>query len=93
MAISASEARQRLFPLIQQVNDDAEAIEIVSRNGSAFLVPADEWRSIQETLYLMRSPANRARLLQSIAEAEAGGYVVTTLEELEAMVPQGEQTP
>lgn len=49
MSVNASQARQQLFPLLQQVNDDQEAVEIVSRRGTAFLVPADEYRSLRET--------------------------------------------
>lgn len=71
MSITASEARQRLFPLIQQVNDDQTAVEIVSRNGTAYLVPEDEYRSLVETAFLMRSPANAERLRSSIAHAHA----------------------
>ena len=72
MAMSASEARKRLFPLIEQVNDDQEPVEIVSKAGTAFLVSADQWRSFMETAHLLRSPANAERLLRSIADAEAG---------------------
>jgi antitoxin YefM len=72
MAITASEARSRLFPLIEQVNDDQEPVEIVSKAGTAFLVSAAQWRSMQETAYLLRSPANAARLLESITSAERG---------------------
>ena len=56
MAMSASEARKRLFPLIEQVNDDQEPVEIVSKAGTAFLVSADQWRSLTETAHLLRSP-------------------------------------
>jgi antitoxin YefM len=72
MAMSASEARKRLFPLIEQVNDDQEPVEIVSKAGSAYLVSADQWRSLMETAHLLRSPANAERLLRSIADAESG---------------------
>jgi antitoxin YefM len=72
MALSASEARKRLFPLIEQVNDDQEPVEIVSKAGTAYLVSADQWRSLMETAHLLRSPANAERLLRSIADAEAG---------------------
>ena len=34
MAITASEARKNLFPLIQQVNDDRAPVEITSKNGA-----------------------------------------------------------
>ena len=79
MALSASEARKRLFPLIEQVNDDQEPVEIVSKSGVAYLVSADQWRSLMETAHLLRSPANAQRLLRSIADAEAGRTEVQEL--------------
>ncbi|MGH3838756.1 MAG: type II toxin-antitoxin system Phd/YefM family antitoxin, partial [Pseudonocardiaceae bacterium] len=51
--MSASEARKRLFPLIEQVNDDQEPVEIVSKAGTAYLVSADQWRSLMETAHLL----------------------------------------
>lgn len=72
MSITASEARQRLFPLIEEVNEDQVAVEIVSKKGTAFLVSADEYRSLKETVYLLQSPANARRLRESLAEAAAG---------------------
>lgn len=65
MAITASEARKNLFPLIQQVNDDRAPVEITSKNGRAVLISADEWEAWQETAYLFRSPANARRLLDA----------------------------
>ncbi|WP_152744434.1 type II toxin-antitoxin system prevent-host-death family antitoxin [Micrococcus luteus] len=41
MSISASEAHKTLFPLIERVNADRDAVEIVSRKGNAVLMPAD----------------------------------------------------
>ena len=49
MSISASEARKTLFPLIERVNNDRDAIEIVSRKGNAVLMAADEYTAWQET--------------------------------------------
>lgn len=72
MSITASEARQRLFPLIEEVNNDQAAIEIVSKRGTAYLVPADEYHSLIETVHLLRSPANAERLRLSIAHARSG---------------------
>jgi antitoxin YefM len=73
MSITASEARQRLFPLIEEVNDDQVAVEIVSKRGTAFLVSADEYRSLKETVHLLQSPRNAERLRESLAETAAGG--------------------
>ena len=72
MSITATDARQRLFPLIEEVNADQSSIEIVSKKGTAYLVPADEYRSLLETVYLLRSPRNAARLRESLAEVESG---------------------
>ncbi|HET9254070.1 MAG TPA: type II toxin-antitoxin system prevent-host-death family antitoxin [Pseudonocardiaceae bacterium] len=72
MAITASEARKSLFPLIQQVNDDRIAVEITSKKGSAVLISRDEYDALQETAYLFRSPANAQRLLDGYAQAKAG---------------------
>ena len=72
MSVTASEARQRLFPLIEEVNEDQVAVEIVSKKGTAFLVSADEYRSLKETVYLLQSPRNAERLRESIAEVRRG---------------------
>jgi len=72
MSVTASEARQRLFPLIEEVNDDQVAVEIVSKKGTAFLVSADEYRSLKETVHLLQSPRNAERLRDSLAEVIAG---------------------
>jgi prevent-host-death family protein len=45
MAISASEARSRLFPLIQQVNDDHVPVRITSKSGDAVLMSAADFDS------------------------------------------------
>ena len=70
MAISASEARLSLFPLIRKVNDDRAAIVISSKSGRAVLMSADECAAWQETAYRLRSPANARRLLDA---ADAAG--------------------
>ncbi|MGZ2224112.1 type II toxin-antitoxin system Phd/YefM family antitoxin [Glutamicibacter nicotianae] len=72
MSLSASEARKTLFQLIEQVNDDRQAVEIVSRKGNAVLMAADDYAAWQETAYLFRSPANARRLLDAYERARSG---------------------
>lgn len=72
MAITASEARKRLFPLIEQVNNDRVPVEITSKGGDAVLVAADEWAAWQETAYLFQSPENARRLLDAAAALDRG---------------------
>jgi antitoxin YefM len=87
MAISASEARQRLFPLLEQVNTDHEPVRITSKAGDAVLMSADDYDSWQETVYLLRSPENARRLMEAVARDKAGspGRHATTLDELQEM--------
>ena len=75
MAITASEARKNLFPLIEQVNLDRNPIEITSKRGDAMLISVDDYRSLEETAYLLRAPANVRRLLESLDEARSGKAV------------------
>jgi len=72
MPITASEARKGLFPLIKQVNDDHDAVEIVSKHGNAVLVSAEDYAALREGAYLLRSPANARRLLKAYENALNG---------------------
>ncbi len=72
MAITASEARKNLFPLIEQVNDDRTPVEITSRRGAAVLMSRAEYDALEETAHLLRSPANARRLLESLRQAVEG---------------------
>lgn len=87
MTISASEARRDLFPLIKRVNDDHTPVRISSKGGDAVLMSADDYESWQETIYLLRSPANARRLMEAIAyDKEGSPSVVKTMEELQELV-------
>ncbi|UUU41774.1 type II toxin-antitoxin system Phd/YefM family antitoxin [Streptomyces sp. NBC_00162] len=67
MSISASEARATLLPLIERVNTDHDPVRITSENGDAVLMSADDYDSWQETVYLLRAPANARRLMEAVA--------------------------
>ena len=72
MAITTSEARRDLFGLIERVNLDHTEVEITSKRGSAVLMSKDEYDSLVETSYLLRSPENARRLLNAMESARAG---------------------
>lgn len=69
-----SESRRRYAEVLDAVVDDREEI-VITRAGheSAVIVSLDEYQSLKETAYLMRSPANARRLLESIERLESGG--------------------
>ncbi|MDF2494892.1 type II toxin-antitoxin system prevent-host-death family antitoxin [Sphingomonas sp.] len=72
-SISISEARANMKALVDRVVADKAPIAITRQKGEgAVLISESEWASIEETLYLLQSPANARELLASIAELDAG---------------------
>jgi len=78
-AISATEARKTLFGIIQQVNDDHSAVEVVSKHGNAVILSKADYDAMTETAYLLRNPANAERLLAAIERARRGEFEQRTL--------------
>lgn len=71
--LSISDTRANLKAVVDRVVADKVPIAITRQKGEGVvMVSASEWSSIEETLYLLQSPANAKRLLESIAELEAG---------------------
>ncbi len=72
-----SKARAELAGLLDKVNEDAAAVEIVRRDKpSAILIGKEEYEGMMETIHLLSSPANAARLLKAKSEIEAGQFAV-----------------
>jgi antitoxin YefM len=71
--VSYSRARQDLDRLMDKVSEDRAPL-IVKRPGKRPVVVIDleEYRGMEETIYLMRSPANARRLLKSIRSLDGG---------------------
>lgn len=71
-----SHARQNLAELMDEVCDNRAPV-IVTRQGakSVVILPLEEYESMEETLYLLRSPANAARLYASIEQINRGKVV------------------
>lgn len=68
-----TQARAELASLMQRATEDREVI-VIERRGHepVALIAADELRSLQETAYLLRTPANARRLLGALARALEG---------------------
>ena len=71
--ITYSAARAKLADTMDRVCDDHEPI-IITRSGeqSVVMLSLDDFKSLEETSYLLRSPKNAQRLLESIAALETG---------------------
>ena len=81
--ISYSDARQNLAKLWDKIIADRETV-ILKRRGKEDLavLPADDLASLQESLYLLSTPANASRLLESIEWARRGEGEPQTVEAL-----------
>ena len=81
-AITYSTARAKLADTMDRVCDDHEPI-IITRNGqqAVVMMSLDDFKSLEETSYLLRSPKNAKRLLESIAGLEAGKGATRSLAE------------
>jgi prevent-host-death family protein len=65
-SLSASQARANLFKLMEQAADSHEPIQINGRHRSSVLVSEEDWRAMQETLYLLSIPGMRESIRNGI---------------------------
>ena len=79
--VSYTDLRKNLAAYMDRANDDRDAI-LVTRQGKepVVMIAASEFEGYVETAHLLRSPANAKRLLDSIADADAGKLVEHDLE-------------
>jgi antitoxin YefM len=66
--LTASEARANLYRLIDQAADSHEPILIAGKRSSAVLVSEEDWKAIQETMYLLSMPGMRKSIREAMAE-------------------------
>jgi antitoxin YefM len=74
-AITYSTARKKLVETMERVCDNHEPIIVTRRNARpVVMMSLDDFNAIEETAYLLRSPANAARLRESIGQAGQGRH-------------------
>ncbi len=72
-AITYTAVRNNLAKTIDKVNEDHAPIIITRQNGSsAVLMSLDDFNAYEETAYLIRSPANAARLSKAVMDVVKG---------------------
>lgn len=87
--LSSTELRANLSSVMDQVIDDHAPVIVTRAKGRpVVMVSLEDWASMDETTYLLASPANRSALLASIAELDAGRMVTKTLADIAAMEPE-----
>lgn len=73
-SISYTKARAQLAKTMDQVCENHEPV-IITRSGedAVVMLSLEDYKSLEETAYLLRSPKNAKRLIEAIAELERGG--------------------
>jgi antitoxin YefM len=64
--LTATDARKRLYSLVDEVKESHEPVQIVGKRSSAVLVSEEDWRAIQETLYLTSIPGIRESIQEGL---------------------------
>ncbi len=71
--ITYTAVRAKLADTMDRVCEDHEPVIITrSKEQSVVMISLDDYKALEETSYLLRSPKNARRLLESIAELESG---------------------
>ena len=70
-SVSVTEARKRLYALIDEVGQSHEPVQINGKRSNAVLISEDDWRAIQETLHLGSIPGMRESILEGMATGPA----------------------
>ena len=67
ISLPVTQARSRLYRLLDQTAASHEPIQITGKRANAVLVSEQDWRSIQETLYLVSIPGMRDSIRKGMA--------------------------
>ena len=82
-AITYTAARENLASTMSRVCSDHDPVIITrKRDQAVVMMSLEDYESLQETAYLLRSPANAKRLSEGIAQLERGEVVIKELSEL-----------
>ncbi len=65
-SINITNARKDLYRIVDSVNISHEPIHITGKHSSAVLVGEDDWKSIEETLYLLSIPGMRESIVEGM---------------------------
>ena len=66
ITINATNARKNLFKLLDNTAETGEMVNIVGKRNNAYLISDDDWRAIEETLYLFSIPGMRESIIEGL---------------------------
>ncbi len=65
-SMRVSEARDNLYKLVDEAAQTHEPIMITGKRGNAVIIGEDEWRAVEETLYLLSVPGMRESIVEGM---------------------------
>ena len=82
-AITYTAARESLASTMDRVCVDHDPVIITrNRDQAVVMISLEDYESLEETAYLLRSPANARRLLDSISDLQGSGGITKSIDEL-----------
>ena len=82
-AITYTAARESLASTMDRVCLDHDPVIITrNRDQAVVMISLEDYESLEETAYLLRSPANARRLLDSISDLKESGGITKSIDEL-----------
>lgn len=66
--VNATEARSNLYNLIDEAADTHKPITITGKRGNAVLISEEDWKAIEETMFLLSVPGMRESIKEGMEE-------------------------
>ena len=67
--LNVTEARSKLYKLIDETLNTHQPITITGKRGNAVLISEDDWKSVEETLFLLSIPGMRDSIREGMSES------------------------
>ncbi len=81
---TSTNLRKNLSAMMDRVNEDHEPLVVTRASGKpVVMISLEDYEAMDETAYLLASPANAKALQEAVARVEASQFVTTSIEELE----------
>ncbi len=67
-SINVTNARKNLYRLIEKINESHEPVHVIGKNGAVVMVAENDWKAIEETLFLTSIPGIRESIIEGMRE-------------------------
>jgi prevent-host-death family protein len=64
--LRVSEARTNLYKLVDEASQSHAPVKITGKHGNAIIISEDDWKAVEETLYLLSVPGMRESIVKGM---------------------------